>query len=91
MANPTSNAKLFGFLIVLVGIVGGYLYYSQTIKPSEATTPPAPVAANDDLRAFQDLKLDFSILNDTVYKSLSVFGEAPVNPGITGKKDLFAP
>ena len=45
----------------------------------------------DDLKKFETLKINFSILDNAKYKSLEVFGESPVVPGVTGKKDIFAP
>ena len=51
----------------------------------------APIAAKDDLAMFENLTIDFSILDDTRFRSLRVFGESPVRPGVTGKRDIFAP
>jgi len=46
---------------------------------------------SDNLKIFENLKIDFSILDNNKYKALQIFGESPVSPGVTGKKDLFAP
>lgn len=71
--------------------MGGYIAYSQWIKPAE-TLIPAPIISNqDNLTAFKNLKIDFKVLDDSAYKGLIISGESPVNPGITGKKDIFAP
>ncbi len=86
-----STPKLYMGLIVLVGFVGGYMLYIQVIKPGESVIAPAPISAHDDLKTFQNLKIDFSVLDSAEYKGLITSGESPVNPGITGKKDIFAP
>ena len=91
MAQNQQNLWLYAGLIILVGLVAGYLGYSQLIQPTEASVPPAPISSKDTLKSFQNLKIDFSILDSTAYKSLQIFGEMPVNPGVTGKKDIFAP
>ena len=90
MTSP-SSPKLYILLIILIGLVGGYVVYSQWIKPNEATIPAPKIDKQDSLEKFKDLKVDFKILDESVYKSLITSGESPVNPGITGKKDLFAP
>ncbi|GEM_PF-1641850 len=78
-------------LILVLGFALGYFYYSQWAVPARVPVEPPPVAGRDDLNKFQNLKIDFSILDNKKYKALQIFGESPVNPGITGKKDLFAP
>jgi len=78
-------------LIVVVAFAAGYLFYSQWIQPAQLPINPSPVAAKGDLAMFKDLAIDFSILDDSRFKSLKVFGESPVKPGVTGKRDIFAP
>ena len=90
MATTTNQNTLIFTLIVLLGTMVGYLYYSKSIVPAEQLIA-APTVSNDDLRIFENINLDFSVLNNNKYKSLQKFGESPVNPGVTGKKDIFAP
>jgi hypothetical protein len=87
----SSPSKLYIALIILVGFAAGYIAYGQWLKPGEEVIPPAPVSQQDTLKTFENLKIDFSVLNNAAYKDLVVSGESPVNPGLTGKKDLFAP
>ena len=91
MTTPVNQNKLILILIVLVGVVVGYLYYSQSIAPTQQLTEPSMISDKDDLKKFDNLKLNFDILKDGKYRSLQTFGESPVNPGTTGKKDIFAP
>lgn len=87
----SQSSKLYIALIILVGIAAGYLAYTNFIKPGEEAVPPSPISARDDLGSFKNLKIDFSAFTSAAYKNLAVFGEVPVNPGATGKKDIFAP
>ncbi len=93
MAPQQSNnqSTLIVILIVVLGFAVGYFYYSQWSVPARTLIEPPPVAGKDNLRLFENLKIDFSILDNKKYKALEVFGESPVNPGVTGKKDIFAP
>ena len=78
-------------MILLVGIALGYFYYSSYVMPALTPIPPPPIAKTDDLKAFEGLQIDFSILANKKFQSLQIFGESPVNPGATGKKDVFVP
>lgn len=91
MTPSQSSSKLYVALIVLVGLIGGYITYSQWIKPTEAVIPPPTIGSQDGLSTLKNLTIDFKILDDPVYKGLITSGESPVIPGITGKKDIFAP
>lgn len=90
MTSPSSS-KLYVLLIVFIGVIGGYIAYSQWIKPAEALIPAPAITNQDSLTALKNLKIDFKALDDAAYKSLITSGESPVNPGVTGKKDIFAP
>lgn len=74
--------------IIFMGLALGYLYYSQT---SEIVVDTGTVQLDPDLQYFENAKLDFSILEDERYKALEVYGEVPVDPGITGRRNIFAP
>ncbi|OGM99023.1 MAG: hypothetical protein A2915_03640 [Candidatus Yanofskybacteria bacterium RIFCSPLOWO2_01_FULL_41_34] len=93
MAPQQSNNQitLIVALIIVLGFAVGYLYYSQWAVPARVSIEPPVVAGRDDLNKFENLKIDFSILDNKKYKALQIFGESPVNPGVTGKKDIFAP
>jgi len=86
--NQTNN--LFPILIIIVGVVAGYLYYSNVTSAVELPPLPAGVA-RDDLRAFKNLQLDFTFSDNAQFKMLEQFGEFPVNPGVSGKSNIFAP
>lgn len=90
MAAPKQSLLIL-VMIILLGIVGGYFYYSSFVLPSQSPVAPPSISQNDDLKALESLQIDFGILTNKKFKSLQIFGESPVNPGTTGKKDLFAP
>lgn len=77
---------ILGF-IIFIGFAAGYLYYSQTSETFVNTSLPL----DPDLQYFEDTKLDFSILSDERYKALEIYGEVPVDPGVTGRRNIFAP
>ena len=89
-AQPTQNLLILA-LIILLGIALGYFYYSSYVVPALVPVLPPPIAQTDDLKAFEGLQMDFSILTNKKFQTLQIFGESPVNPGATGKKDLFFP
>ena len=75
----------------MTGLVVGYIAYSQWISSAEAVISPPAINNQDSLANFKKIKIDFNVLDASAYKSLITSGESPVNPGVTGKKDIFAP
>jgi hypothetical protein len=89
--NKENSSKVIPIAIVVLGFVAGYLFYFLTIKGTEAEIPSPAVSQDDTLSRFKDINLDFSVFDDFRFKSLKVFGELPVQPGTTGRVDIFAP
>ena len=93
MATGTSKenpSKVIPIAIIVLGVIAGYLFFSLIIQGTEVEIP-LPVTTDDTLSKFKDLSLDFSIFDDARFKSLKIFGESPVQPGATGRVDIFAP
>ena len=83
-----NQPKLILYIIILLGFAGGYVFYTQgTVE--EIFVPLAE--ENDSIDGLKDLNIDFSVLNSEKLKSLKIFGEFPIQPGQTGKRDIFAP
>ena len=82
--------KVIPLAIVLLGIVAGYIFYSTSLG-GNVEVPPVVAAQDSTLAQFKDLNLDFSIFDDARFKSFKIFGESPVQPGSTGRLDIFAP
>ncbi|MEK7138756.1 MAG: hypothetical protein AAB799_01095 [Patescibacteria group bacterium] len=78
-------------LILVVAFAVGYLYYSQSPQLAPIPAGQPATLTKDDLSSFKDISLNFSVLEDARFKSLRTFGESPVKPGVTGKRDLFSP
>jgi hypothetical protein len=80
------------FAIVLLGLVGGYIYYSQVIKPAKVPIVLRDIPKGDSLEKFKTFdSFDFSVLDNSSFKGLKILGDIPVDPGVTGRTDLFAP
>ncbi len=88
MASKTNPFIVFA--IILMGVVFGWFYYSQFISANIELANPSPVKPADKLLDFNNLSLNFNLFDDTTFKSLTVFGEAPVKPGTPGKNNPFS-
>ena len=76
------------YLIMLLGVVLGFLYTSQ-VNPA-AQVPPVP--ANYELtsmRGLDTLKIDYSMFSSEQFQQLRIFGSLPVQPQSGGKTDPF--
>lgn len=87
--NLTSPVILFG--IVALGLIVGYFYYAQAFQGQVVEITPFSIAPEDNLTKFKDLSFNFGPFDDIKFKSLKIFGESPVQPGVTGRVDIFAP
>lgn len=85
--NRRSNLMIT-ILVAVIGMAAGYFVY-QSMGAYAVT--PAPAAGAEAFTQLKGLTTDFSVLQDDRFRTLQVFGELPVNPGIGGKNDLFAP
>jgi len=87
--NSTSPVLLFA--VVILGFIIGYFYYEGVLKDQAVQILLPQTATGDTLAKFKDLTIDFGPLDDLKFKTLRIFGESPVQPGATGKIDLFSP
>lgn len=76
--------------IVVFGLIAGYFYYTQALQDQTAIAP-LNITLDDSLIKFKNLSYDFSPFDALQFKSLQIFGESPVSPGVTGRTDIFAP
>ena len=90
-AKKRSESKTLMLLLIFISIFAGYMFYSQSKKGAALEIPPLPIRTKDNLSKIKDMSLDLSIFDNKTYKSLKIFGEAPVNPGVTGRTNIFAP
>ncbi len=85
-----SQTNLFSILIVIISVVAGYLYYSS-MEITISVGAEGLVPAKDDLMSYENVNLDFSILDNEKFTNLQTIGEVPLQPGDVGKKNIFAP
>lgn len=71
--------------IILMGIVFGYMSYSGIEEPI-VSDEIRVVSSKEELESLKSFSIDFAILDDETYKNLEIFGENPVDPGITGER-----
>lgn len=83
------ESNLLPVLIIFIGIIVGYIYYSQMISPQEE--PTLAPAEKNGLSIFRNIKFNFNIFSTTAFTNLKIFGESPVDSGQIGKENLFAP
>lgn len=76
------------YLIILLGVVLGYLYNSQTDPTASVPTVP-PKDQLTTLQPFTNLKIDYSLLTSNQFQQLKIFGELPVQPQAGGRSDPF--
>ena len=90
---PTSHTTnpLILILIIFSGLLGGYIYYSQIATAVPPEIPPATVSGSDSLGRFKDITFPQGRLELPSYRELRIYGEAPVQPGVSGRADIFAP
>ena len=90
-ARRNSSSKVVNIAIILLGIIAGYFYYTQVGK-NDSSFPAPNIPTADNLNKFRDAKtFDLIIFNDPSFKILKTIGDVPVQPGPTGRTDIFAP
>lgn len=78
--------------IILLGLIAGYLFYSNFIAPNKEPIKLPNVIVNDTLSKFRDIKsFNFGIFDNLAFKSLKILGDVPVQPGSTGRANPFEP
>ena len=89
----TQGGSSLPFILVLLALAAGFVFYFQVSKPGQVNEyglSPANQAEMAKLRRLGTLRLDFSIFDRADFKNLRIFGESPVKPAPGGKNDLFS-
>lgn len=85
------RSKVILSFIIGMGLILGYLSYSQ-VDGSLIEAETESIVSKEESELLKNFSIDFSILNNEEYKTLEIFGENPVDPGITGERiNPFAP
>ena len=84
----TTNPLIL-LLIIVMGVVAGYVFYGQA---GDSVAPALPAAASDSAFVkFKNLKFDFTLFQNQSFADLKTYGQTPITPGTTGRQDVFAP
>lgn len=86
----TSN-RLISLLIVLLGLAAGYIYSIYYIEALNLVTPASSQKVTPAKLEKMIAGINWQITESTQFRSLQTYGESPVDKGVTGKKDIFAP
>ena len=89
---PVSNkqTRLIVILIIFVGLVSGYVYYTRFATLDDQGLPLLPDYSKDNLGQFKNIRFDFKLLDSSTIRSLKFFGESPIKPDLTGKNNPFS-
>ncbi len=82
------SSSMITILVAVLGLAAGFFVYRSM---GAYTVIPAPATGAEAFSQLKGLTTDFSVLQDERFRSLKIFGELPVSPGVGGKNDLFAP
>jgi hypothetical protein len=85
---PVKQSPLLLYLIMVLGLVLGFLYNSQTDPAAEVTPVPIDLQLTT-LQSLDGLKIDYALLESEQFRQLRVFGQLPVDPNGGGKEDPF--
>jgi hypothetical protein len=83
--------KLILLAIVFLGLALGYMYTIYFVEPMVLPQPQSSSKVNAARLSESINKIKWDVTESLEFKSLEIFGESPVVPGLTGKRDIFAP
>jgi hypothetical protein len=84
----SQQGKIILYLIILLGLVGGYMYNAQ-FDPTEVV-PEFPLGINQSaLTSLGNLKVDYRVLQNPDFETLRIFGSFPVPTSAPGKNNPF--
>jgi hypothetical protein len=84
----SQQSKLLLYLIMMLGIVLGYLYSSSS-DPTLSVPGLPPELQLSSLQPLEGARIDEAILSSEAFRSLKVFGSLPVLPTASGKENPF--
>ncbi len=82
------QSPLILYLVMLLGLVLGYLYNSQSDPAAAVPGVPANLQLTS-LKGLDGLKIDYTVLESDQFQQLRVFGQIPVQVGSGGKENPF--
>ncbi len=82
------QSKLLLYLIMLLGLVMGYLFSSQS-DPAAVVPVLNTRLQLSSLASLKNVAIDESILTNELFTSLRIFGQLPVQPAGGGRDNPF--
>ena len=78
-------------LLILLGVISGFMYYSTTGEVAVEEVLLIPREDNThQLESFLEMGFDFSILDSSEFLLLKS-PSSDLDPGVTGRANMFAP
>lgn len=88
MTQSFRQSALLGYLIMALGLMGGFLYYSQMDFSGDVPTlEQRHQLAN--MKGLESLKIDYRILQNEEFQQLKIFGQTTVPAQGSGKTNPF--
>ncbi len=84
--------KILLGILIAVAVVTVFIWYSNYQKGpavEESTSQEESTSATEE--RLKEMELDFSVLNNNLFKSLKSHGALPVITGETGRENPFEP
>lgn len=88
MVQSLRQSALLGYLIMALGLMGGFLYYSQLDFSSDV---PAIDQSHQmaNMKGLDNVNIDYRILQNDGFQQLRIFGQILVTPQGNGKENPF--
>lgn len=90
-SRKSSPENLFISMIIVAGLVVGYLLYSRAPVSIPEFPPLKPYQDEAMASRIRNTKFDFSVFDSVIFRQLKIFGEIPVVAGPLGRDNPFAP
>ena len=88
MVQSLRQSALLWYLIMALGLMGGFLYYSQLDFSSDV---PAIDQSHQmaNMKGLDNVNIDYRILQNDGFQQLRIFGQILVTPQGNGKENPF--
>ncbi|MFH1769456.1 MAG: hypothetical protein ABH833_02190 [Parcubacteria group bacterium] len=101
MPRQRKQSPIITILIVLLGLMAGYLVHSSSsgdevsLLVGDETRSGSSILGSalskQDITRFNDIVFDLSIIDDPSFKSLRIIGDSVIDSDTSGRTNIFAP
>jgi hypothetical protein len=88
MPLASRQSSFLSYLIMALGVLGGFLYYNQT-DFSQNVPSIEQRHQMASMKGLENVKVDYRILKNDAFQELRIFGQMPVNAQASGKSNPF--